>query len=114
MSVALVTGASAGLGAQFARQLAARGDDLVLVARSRARLDALATELASAHGVAVEVLVADLTRPADVAKVAKRIGDANRPVDLLVNNAGLGQGKRFVDNEIDAELAALDVMVRAL
>lgn len=114
MTTALITGASAGLGAQFARQLAADGWDLVLVARSRERLEALATDLASKHGIAAEVLVADLAKSADVAKVAKRVSDAERPVDLLVNNAGLGQERLFVNNDIEAEVAALDVMVRAL
>lgn len=114
MTTALVTGASAGLGAEFARQLAAQGHDLVLVARSRERLDALAAELAQRHGVAVEVLAADLTVSPDVDAVASRVADAERPVDLLVNNAGLGQGVDFVANDLDAELAALDVMVRAV
>jgi short-subunit dehydrogenase len=114
MVTSLVTGASAGLGAEFARQLAARGSDVVLVARTRDRLEALARELAATHDVRAEVMVADLTARADVERVALRIASHESPVDLLVNNAGLGQGRAFVRNDIDAELAALDTMVRAV
>ncbi|HET7469956.1 MAG TPA: SDR family oxidoreductase [Gemmatimonadales bacterium] len=86
---ALVTGASAGIGREFCRQLAARGLDLIVVARDAARLDTLADELGAAHGVRVEALPADLTRDADVNRVAERA--ANHPaLTLVVNNAGFG------------------------
>jgi short-subunit dehydrogenase len=114
MATTLITGASAGLGAEFARQVAARGDDVVLIARSRERLEAIAQELRARHGVRAEVIVADLTDPADVERVARRVASTDEPIDLLVNNAGLGQGRAFVTNSLDAELAALDVMVRAV
>lgn len=114
MGTALVTGASAGLGLEFAWQLATAKHDVVLVARDEERLTRLAAQLEAAAGVHAEVLVADLTRDEDVARVADRLRDQERPVGLLVNNAGLGLGKPFVGNDIDAEVKALDVMVRAV
>jgi len=84
-----VTGASAGIGREFCRQLAARGYDLIVVARDAARLDALAHELGSAHGVRVEVVPADLTRDADLDRVAHRAA-TDPPLAMLVNNAGFG------------------------
>jgi short-subunit dehydrogenase len=114
MATALITGASAGLGAEFARQLAARGDDLVLVARSQERLDALAAHLRREHAVQAEVIVADLAVPGDVDRIAHRLRSMTSPVDLLVNNAGLGQGRAFIRNDVESEVAAADVMVRAV
>lgn len=114
MPIALITGASAGLGAEFARQLAASGHDLVLVARRVDRLEQLATELAAAHGVAVEVLAADLADPAGRARVAARLRDDRQPVDLLINNAGYGLSGSFLQTEAGEEEAALAVMVTAV
>ncbi|MER7072135.1 SDR family oxidoreductase [Terrabacter sp. NPDC000476] len=111
---ALVTGASAGIGHEFARQLAARGHDLVLVARDRARLDAVAAELTSRYAVATEVLVADLSDRAALQAVADRVADAGRPVDVLVNNAGYGQRRSFLRNDVAVEEAAFDVLTRAV
>jgi short-subunit dehydrogenase len=85
---ALVTGASAGIGREFCRQLAARGYALVLVARDAARLRDLATELAGSHPITAEVLAADLTRDGDVDRVIARLRSPD--VTLLVNNAGFG------------------------
>ena len=114
MTTALITGATAGIGAEFARQLAARGDDLVLVARDVPRLEAYADELRSRHRVQVEVLGADLTDRAQLATVEERLRDAGRPVDLLVNNAGFGVNQVFLGGDLDAEQAMLDVLVTAV
>src|SRR5689334_5069803 len=112
-STALITGATAGIGHEYAVQLAARGHDLVLVARDAARLDQVAEELRRAHQVEVEVMSADLTDRADLARVEARLADHDRPVDLLVNNAGFGLKKRFLDNTADEETAMLEVLVTA-
>jgi uncharacterized protein len=111
VATALVTGASAGLGAEFARQLAARGYDLVLVARDENRLRSAAEDLGN---VSVEVLPADLTTDDGCAAVADRITDASRPVDLLINNAGIGTYRPFGTASLEAEERQLDLNVRAV
>jgi short-subunit dehydrogenase len=111
---ALVTGPTAGIGQSFAHQLARRGHDLVLVARNEARLVEVADELRREHGVHVEVLSADLADRRQLATVEARLADPDRPVELLVNNAGFGLKERFLDNEADAETAMLDVLVTAV
>ncbi|GAC1497307.1 MAG: SDR family oxidoreductase [Pseudarthrobacter sp.] len=103
ITTALVTGASAGLGAEFARQLAAQGHRLVLVARNRARLEQTAAELLQRYGTTAEVLPADLTDDAGVAAVVGRLTDAARPVGILVNNAGIGLLRDFEKNSIAEE-----------
>lgn len=107
MARALITGASSGLGAEYARQLAARGDSLVLVARDEAALTALADELRAAHGVEVEVLAADLLDPASCATVEARLQDASSAVDMLVNNAGYGLSLNFERNDVEEEVRHL-------
>ncbi|MFV0451824.1 MAG: SDR family NAD(P)-dependent oxidoreductase [Propioniciclava sp.] len=114
MSVALVTGATSGIGAAFVRQFAARGDDLVLVARDAARLTALADELADQYGVATETIAADLGDPADLARVADRIGDAQAPIDICVNNAGFGMVERLLGPAHDEHERAWAVMGEAV
>lgn len=114
MATALVTGASSGIGAAFARRLAADGWDLVLVARSGDRLEEIARRLRTATGVAVEVLVADLADDDECARVESRLRDASRPVDLLVNNAGFTTGAAFLDVTLDGEERMLRVLVRAV
>ncbi len=118
MATALITGASAGLGLEFAWQLATARHDLVLVARSAERLKRTAAQLEAAAGVRVEVLAADLADPADVDRVARRLAEPGsaelRPVSLLVNNAGYSSNQRFVGGDLDAEVTALDVMVRSV
>lgn len=113
MATALVTGASAGLGEEFAWQLATAGHDLVVTARSRDRLSELADVVASATGVSVEVLPADLATEAGRDAVAARLADAAAPVSLLVNNAGFGLGKDFTRTTWEAERGLLDVLVTA-
>ena len=113
-TTSLITGATAGIGHEYAVQLAARGNDLVLVARDGARLEQVAADLRRAHQVQVEVLVADLVDRADLARVEARLADHDRPVDLLVNNAGFGLKKRFLDNTADEETAMLEVLVTAV
>ncbi|RIK17824.1 MAG: short-chain dehydrogenase [Acidobacteria bacterium] len=114
MGVALVTGASSGLGREFAEQLAGRGHDLVLVARQADRLGRAAEELRARHGVVVETVVADLADRSQLQRVADRLADPGRPVDLLVNNAGFGSRRGFVRNDLAEEEAAVDLMVRAV
>ena len=115
MPTALVTGATSGIGAEFAAQLAERGDDLVVVARDSARLEEVATTLRDRHGVAVDVLAADLANPEDTGRVAARLADPERPVDLLVNNAGFGMHTRLLDEGMTTEIdTALAVMARAV
>lgn len=115
MGTALITGASAGLGEEFAWQLAAAGHHLVLVARREDRLTALAERIHNVAGVHVEALPADLSDDDDVAQVVRRlVSDEPRPIGLLVNNAGFGLTQRFLDSTIAEELDALDVMVRAV
>jgi short-subunit dehydrogenase len=94
-STALITGASSGLGAEFAAQLAAQGHDVVLVARSGDRLAALAGRLIAEHGVRAHVLVQDLAEPDAARRVAEQLTALGLSVDLLVNNAGFGTCGRF-------------------
>jgi len=111
---ALVTGSTSGIGARFAERLAARGFDLVTVARSVDRLDQQAADLRHRYGCAVQVLPADLGDREQCLRVERRLDDASRPVAMLVNNAGFGTGRRFVRNTIEAEEEQLDVLVRAV
>jgi len=112
MPIALVTGGTAGIGAAFARALAARGYDLVLVARTESRLQEFGAELES-DGRRVELIVADLGLRADVDRVAARLADTSHPIDLLVNNAGYGMKSRLGNPDLAEADDALDVMVRA-
>jgi short-subunit dehydrogenase len=113
MGVALVTGGTSGIGAAFARAIAARGDDLVLVARSADRLEEMATELRST-GRSVEIIQADLSDRDAVDRVAARLADQDRPIDLLVNNAGFGVHTALTDPDVAAHDRAFDVMCRAV
>lgn len=114
MATALITGGTSGIGAAFAALLAARGSDLVLVARDAGRLEAAAAQLHAAHGIEVETIAADLAVRADVARVVARIEDAARPIDLLVNNAGFGNKGRYLDVPMADELKMLKVHCEAV
>jgi short-subunit dehydrogenase len=114
MPTALVTGATAGLGAEFARQLAAAGQDLVLVARDVDRLEQRAADLRTAYGVRVEVLGADLADRDQLDRVAQRLADPDQAVDTLVNNAGFARRTGFLADDLAEEERAVDVMLRAV
>jgi uncharacterized protein len=105
--LALITGASSGIGAAFAAALAQRKYDLIVVARRQDRLDELARSLERSHGVKVESLAADLTRDQDLAQLEQRIAAASH-LDLLVNNAGFGSRGKF----FQTDLAGQDQMHR--
>jgi short-subunit dehydrogenase len=109
---ALVTGASSGIGREFARELAAQGTRLVVVARRQDRLEQLALELEPL--VAVDILPADLSDQVDVARVAARVASGDEPIDLLINNAGVGGDGSFVEANLEHELEEIDVNVDAL
>ena len=110
---ALVTGASAGIGAELARQLAACGAKVILTARRKDRLDALAAEL-TAKGTEVRVIAADLNDPAAPRQIDEATEGAGLEVDILINNAGLGQFGAFHTSAIDQELAQVRVNCEAM
>ncbi|CED92333.1 SDR family NAD(P)-dependent oxidoreductase [Actinomyces succiniciruminis] len=137
MGTALITGATSGIGLELAWQLAEAHHDLVLVARTRTRLDQVAKHISQVAGVGVQVIAADLSVAADVARVAERLcveapaagpsaGPARsdaphtaaqvaaRPIDLLVNDAGFAVGQPFTSGDIAQERRALNVMVGAV
>jgi short-subunit dehydrogenase len=111
---AVVTGATAGIGAAFARRLAVEGYDLVLVARDEARLAALAKELTDRHGVAATALAADLSQPAGCERVEARLADPDAPVDMLVNNAGMSLNTPFLRSTVEREEQLLRLNVHAV
>ncbi|SDK73866.1 SDR family NAD(P)-dependent oxidoreductase [Streptomyces indicus] len=114
MTTALITGATAGIGAAFARRLAADGHNLVLVARDTKRLREQATELHDRHGIEAEVLTADLATEGGIETVEKRLSDPRHPVDLLVNNAGFGNKGRYLEVSMADELTMLKVHCEAV
>ena len=108
---ALVTGASAGIGAAFATLLAERGHDLVLVARRRDRLEALATQLADRHEMVAHVEVCDLSTPDAPRQLAAELAAKSIDVDVLVNNAGYGLSQLFLDADWQAHRDFIEVLL---
>lgn len=111
---ALVTGATAGIGAAFARRLAEDGYHLVLVARDGQRLADLAAELSTRHGGTVDSLVADMTTDEGCGRVERRLADTSEPIDLLVNNAGISLNRSFLRSTVADESRLLRLNVHAV
>jgi short-subunit dehydrogenase len=113
-SAALVTGASAGIGSAIARELAARGHGLVLVARRKQRLDELAAELRDAHEIRAETIACDLSKPSARGRLEGRIAQLGLEVEILVNNAGFATGGPFHEADPARELEQVRVLVEAV
>jgi len=113
MAIALVTGASSGIGLAYARLLAREGFDLVIIARDLPRLNKIAKELNKAYKIKVQTLKADLTKPAQLAKVESRLANKANPIAVLINNAGFGIKQSFIDSDLKREQELLDVLVTA-
>ena len=111
---ALVTGASRGIGSHFARALAARSWNLILVARSKDRLEELSRQLTDAHGIHVEPIAADLTASGAGAAVARRVEEEGLEVELLVNNAGQGLRGQFLSLSLEAQADSIRLNTLAL
>ena len=111
---ALVTGASAGIGQEIARELARRGFGVTLVARREDRLQALAGELSSEHGVRAEALACDLTDPDARAELPGRVADLGLRVDVLVNNAGFGTAGPYHRSNVDREVQQVRILIEAV
>jgi short-subunit dehydrogenase len=113
-SVALVTGASGGIGAEIARELARRGHGVVLVARRKERLESLAEELQDQYGVRAETIAADLAKPASRSRIQGRLTELGLDLEILVNNAGFATGGAFHEADPARELEQVQVLVEAV
>ncbi|WP_122663392.1 SDR family NAD(P)-dependent oxidoreductase [Pseudomonas viridiflava] len=113
LATVLITGASTGIGATYAKRFASRGHNLVLVARDKARLDALAAHLREENGVAVDVLQADLTRAADLSALEARLRD-DADIGILINNAGMAQSGGFVQQGAESIENLITLNITAL
>jgi short-subunit dehydrogenase len=113
VATALVTGATAGIGAAYASLLAKKGFDLILVARNLPRLNKIANEFKKTYKIKVEVIRADLSKSVQLSRVEKRLSNKSRPVSVLINNAGFGIKDSFLDSSLSAEQELLDVLVTA-
>ena len=113
MATALITGATAGIGASYTKLLASQGFDLVLVARDLPRLNKFAKELSKTYKIKVETIKVDLTKLNQLAKVEKRLSNTSKPIEVLINNAGFGIKRSFIDSDLKKEQELLDVLVTA-
>ena len=111
---ALITGASAGIGLELARQFAAHGHDLILVARNRDALEATAGTLEGKHGIKATVISSDLAKSESPPRLFEAVMSEGLRVDILVNNAGFGLGGEFVETDIDRELDMIQVNITAV
>src|SRR6201986_1035274 len=110
---ALITGASTGIGAIYADRLAHRGYDLIIVARNQERLNTLANKLTTETGRSIEVVAADLTKSADVAKIEKILRE-DASITMLVNNAGIGSVASILQADVNAMERMIDLNITAL
>jgi short-subunit dehydrogenase len=114
MATALITGASSGIGAAFAKALATRQTNLILVARSQDKLDLLARQLQEQHQIQVEVLRQDLAIPGAATSVFEAVTQKNIAIDLLINNAGFGDYGQFSESSLTKQLDMIQVNISAL
>ncbi len=114
MSYTVITGASAGIGAEFAKQLAVTGNDLILVARRKEKLESLAAELQERYGIEVSCFAVDLADPAGSEILVNEITKANLPVNGLINNAGFGDRGAFIDLPQQRQMQMIQLNVNTL
>ena len=113
-NTALITGASAGIGTEFARYHASKGGDLIITARRAEALDSLKAELETAHGVTVTTIPLDLGAPGGAGQLYDAVKATGQTVDILINNAGFGGHGLFIERDLEADLAMVDLNVKAL
>jgi short-subunit dehydrogenase len=114
MKTALITGASSGIGAAFARELATRKNNLVLVARSQDKLQQLAEQLQEQFQINTQVIVQDLSLPGATQAVYDAIAQQDLTIDLLINNAGFGDYGKFLDRELSKQIEMIQLNITAL
>lgn len=114
MKTALITGASAGIGAAFAKELAERKTDVILVARSQEKLEKLAEELQSQHHIKAHVIIQDLTQPGATKAIFEQVSQQGLTVDLLINNAGFGDYGAFAERKLEKQVQMIQLNVLAL